>query len=247
MLKRRVDYNQISQVYDEVRQADVDLLNRFLQEVRFGPMLRVLDVGCGTGNHAHALQKLTQAQVYGLEPAEGMLDKARQKNQAVTWRLGSAEAIPFEANTFDFIYMIDVIHHVPDIRLMFAEIYRVLNIGGKVCIVTQSHRQITQRPIARFFPGTIAVDWERYPDIDRIIAAATGAKLALIKTEVIESEEVELGAEFLELVRKKGYSMLHLVGADEYERGLQALEKALQKGQLKVRSAGTTLVWVTKA
>lgn len=246
MLKRRVDYNQISHIYDEVRQADVDLLNRFLQEVKFRPMLRVLDIGCGTGNHAHALQKLTRVQVYGLEPAEGMLSKARQKNQAVTWRLGSAEAIPFEANTFDFIYMTDVIHHVPDIRQMFAEIYRVLNIGGKACVVTQSHQQIARRPIARFFPGTIAVDWSRYPDIDRIIAAATGAKMTLVKTEIIESKELELGAEFLELVRKKGYSMLHLVGADEYERGLQVLEIALQKGKLKVQSAGTTLVWVTK-
>jgi len=46
----KVNYNEISQVYDDVRQADIELINSFLQELAIDRKTRVLDIGCGTGN-----------------------------------------------------------------------------------------------------------------------------------------------------------------------------------------------------
>jgi SAM-dependent methyltransferase len=186
-------------------------------------------------------------QVYGVEPSEGMIDKARQKNSQVIFKQAAADDIPFETDLFDFVYMTDVIHHIPDIRKMFAEIRRILKPQGKVCIGTQSHKQIEARPIAQFFPGTVRVDKERYPDIDQVIAAAQFGGLVYLKQEILfERETVELGAGFLELVRKKGYSMLHLLPEQEYRTGLAKLDTALQNGSLQARAAGETLVWFTK-
>ena len=74
---------------------------------------------------------------------------------------------------------------------MFAEIYRVLQPRGKVCIVIQSHQQINDRPVVQFFPGTARVDKERYPDIREIISAAAQNQLACLKQEILfEGEEV---------------------------------------------------------
>ena len=57
---------------------------------------------------------------------------------------------------------------------------------------------------------------------------------------------MELDQEYLELVKKKGYSMLHLITEQEYRAGLEDLEKALQKGPIQARAAGETLIWFTK-
>lgn len=245
-----VNYNEISKIYDEVREGDVILINHFLQELPPDDLLRVLDIGCGTGNYTDLFQKVTQAkhyQVYGIEPSEGMIGKARKKNSQVIFQQATAENIPAEDDFFDLVYMTDVIHHIPDIRKMFSEIYRILKPQGKVCIVTQSHRQIERRPIAQFFPGTLRVDQERYPDIEEVIAAAQFGGLVYLKQEVLfEQEAIELGADYLELVRKKGYSMLHLLTEQEYQTGLAKLERTLQNGPLQAKAAGETLVWFRK-
>jgi ubiquinone/menaquinone biosynthesis C-methylase UbiE len=245
-----VNYNEISKIYDDVREGDVILINHFLQELPSDDGLTILDIGCGTGNYTDLFQRVTLAkhyQVYGIEPSEGMIAKARQKNSQVTFKQATAEDLPFEDDLFDFIYMTDVIHHIPDIRKMFSEIRRVLKRRGKVCIGTQSHKQIEARPIAQFFPGTVRVDKERYPDIAEVIAAAQFAGLAYRKQEILfEGEVVELGAGFLELARKKGYSMLHLLTEQEYQDGLANLQSTLQNGPIQTRAAGETLVWFVK-
>lgn len=243
----RVDYNEISRVYDDVRRADIELINAFLQEVDIHASMNILDLGCGTGNNTDLLRNITQANVCGIDPSEGMLSKARQKNQTIIFKRGEAERIPFEDEYFDFVYMTDVIHHVRDIRQMFSEICRVLKKNGKVCIVTQSHRQIENRPIVQFFPSTAIVDKERYPDIPGILAAAAEESLKWIKSTVLsENEEFEIDASYLELVRKKGYSMLHLISDEEYNHGLMNLEKRLKDGNIKSKLSGTTLVWLIK-
>jgi ubiquinone/menaquinone biosynthesis C-methylase UbiE len=242
-----VNYNKISKVYDDVREGDVELINRFLQEIQSIDTFNALDIGCGTGNYTNLFQKLTQARVYGIDPSEGMLSKARRKNGRILFQQGSAEDIPFEDNFFDFIFMTDVIHHVGDIGKMFAEINRVLESRGKVCIVTQSHKQIEARPIVRYFPDTARVDKSRYPDIDEIVAAAHDRYFRCLKQEILfENNAIELGPDYLALVRKKGYSMLHLISEHEYRVGLKALENALKKGPVKSKMAGETLVWFKK-
>ena len=245
-----VNYDEISKIYDDVREGDLVLINHFLQELPPDDGLKILDIGCGTGNYTDLFQKATQTkhyQVYGIEPSEGMIGKARQKNSHIIFQQATAEDIPSEDHFFDFVFMTDVIHHIPDIDKMFFEIHRILKPHGKVCIVTQSHQQIEARPIVQFFPGTVRVDQERYPDIPEIIAAAQLGGLTHLKQEVLfKGEAVELGADTLELVRKKGYSMLHLLTEAEYQMGLSKLENALQNGPIQARAAGETLIWFTK-
>ncbi len=246
MSAQAINYDEISKIYDDVRAGDVALINHFLEELAPAPC--ILDIGCGTGNYTDLFERVTRAQgarVCAIEPSAGMLAKARQKNQRIDFRQSSAEQIPFADANFDFIYMTDVIHHVPDIEAMFREIRRVLKPDGKVCIVTQSHRQIERRPVVQFFPGTARVDKARYPDIDVIRASAEGCGLAWLKEAVLfEDEPVELGSGFLQLARSKGYSMFHLLSEEEYQAGMQQLEAALVNGPLQARAAGETGLWL---
>ena len=124
----------------------------------------------------------------------------------------------------------------------------MLKPGSWTCIVTQSHQQIAARPIAQFFPGTVVADQQRYPDIPAIIQAGQQAGLAFAGTDLLGvGDAILLGQPFLELVGKKGYSMLHLISQEEYARGLQALEQRLQAGPFKAKAVGASLVWFVKA
>lgn len=242
-----LNYDQISTTYDNVRQADFDLVTYLAREAKVTAKSFVLDIGCGTGNYADLLQRLTLARVFGAEPSEGMLTKARQKNPNLVIHQADAEHLPFEANTFDFIYMTDVIHHIPHIDIMFAEVYRVLKPEGKVCIVTQSHSQIDKRPITRFFPATAFVDKARYPDIPQIVSAATDQSLRFLKSEAQnEGNPMILDEAFLTLVKTKGYSMLRLISDHDYQVGLEHLECQLEQCSIQAAQAGDTLVWFQK-
>lgn len=245
-MPRQIDYNAISRVYDQVRGAEADLIHRLLLEIEGLPAPQVLDIGCGTGTYAHALQQLIEGQVVGVDPSHGMLAQARQKDGRVSFRTGDAGRLPCPDAVFDLAYMTDVIHHVPDLAAFCAEAHRVLKPGGKLCIITQSHAQIAARPIARFFPGTVAVDQVRYPDIAAIVAAAARQGLALLDVESFGADADVLDQRFLALVRAKGYSMLHLLDDAAYAEGLAQLEAALAQGELMVRRAGQTLVRLQK-
>ncbi len=239
----KINYNEICKIYDDVRDADIELINRFLGEVEVNKNTRVLDIGCGTGNYTSLFQKVTGASVFGIDPSQGMLEKAEKKNSHIVFLLGDAAAIPHPDHFFDFVYMTDVIHHVPDLDRMFKEIGRVLKKGGKLCIVTQSHQQIENRPTSHFFPGTAIADKARYPEIETINLAAIRNGFTPMKVDTLEEGKIELGNDYLSLVENKGYSMFHLISEEEYSLGLRKLKQELSVGSLFMPAGGTSLVW----
>jgi len=240
-----VNYDAISTIYDDVRRADLELIQHFISKLEITPTTKLLDIGCGTGNYLDLFQRVSQGVFYGLEPSIGMGLKASHKTKPLTICAGHATHIPFCDNYFDFIYMTDVIHHINNYQHLFTELFRVIKSTGKVCIVTQSHRQIEKRPIAKFFPATITVDQARYPKIDDITQIAN--RFVPLGIDVIhEGIPITLGNDFLELVRKKGYSMLHLISDVAYAKGLKQLEDTLQYSDVDAKQAGITLVWLQK-
>jgi ubiquinone/menaquinone biosynthesis C-methylase UbiE len=87
-----------------VRNENINTINRFLEFQSFSEEKNVLDFGCGTGNFACAVKRITNANLYGVEPADEMRQKAIYKNKDVIFEKGYHEKIPFVDNFFDFIY-----------------------------------------------------------------------------------------------------------------------------------------------
>ena len=242
-----INYNEISEKYDEVREADLELIRKFQKEIDFNKNINILDFGCGTGNYTNLLQEFTKANVYGVEPSAGMRQKALAKNEDLIIKAGDHEHIPFDGNFFDFLYMTDVIHHVPDLNQMFKEFIRVLKNEGLVCIETESHQQIDERFYVKYFPGTAEVDKNRYPSLDEIVQTAADNGFSFVKNELIGGmTKRRVDQAFLKLVENKGYSMFHLISEEEYQRGLKQLKKDLNDGPFAVPSSGGTLVWLKK-
>ena len=110
-----------------------------------GPGDRVLDMGCGGGRHAFALYR-RGAHVTALDtdPAElkdvaGMFAAMAEQGEAPAGATasavrGTAYALPFAADTFDYVVCAEVLEHLPQDSRAMAELTRVLKPGGLMAV-----------------------------------------------------------------------------------------------------------------
>lgn len=78
---------------------------------------RVLDIGCGSGRFIKYLVDRNRVRsIVGADPSHAIYaaDKLIGKNEKVSLIKASANALPFEKESFDFVYCIGVLHHIPD-------------------------------------------------------------------------------------------------------------------------------------
>jgi ubiquinone/menaquinone biosynthesis C-methylase UbiE len=240
---KSIDYDKVSKIYDNVRVGNPEMVHQILQGVSLDRDSLVLDVGCGTGNNTLLFAETTNAQVTGLDISYGMLEKAREKSKQVPLVQAPADNLSFTNETFQFVFMTEVIHHLPNPHSSINDIHRVLKKEGSLCIVTQSHNQIDGRMTSRFFPASARVDKERYPDTDVIEEFMLNSGFNRVSLNEYQFRPTQLGEEYLNTARNRGYSMLHKISQEEYERGLQALEIAFARGEKLTYSAGYSFVW----
>jgi SAM-dependent methyltransferase len=108
-------------------------------EIREGET--VLDLGSGGGVDVFRASKLVgeNGKVIGLDATPEMIFRARETAKKhgyrnVEFRLGEIEHMPIESNSMDLVISNCVLNLVPDKRLGFNEIYRVLRPGGRISI-----------------------------------------------------------------------------------------------------------------
>ena len=102
---------------------------------------RVLDLGCGAGTDSLVAAQMVGADghVTGIDMTVAMLVKARSAAAEmgatnVEFVEAEAERLPFADESFDVVISNGVIDLVPDKDTVFAEIFRVLNPGGRIQI-----------------------------------------------------------------------------------------------------------------
>ena len=99
----------------------------------------VLDVGCGTGRllrQAHTYWP--EAQLIGVDPANGMIEMAKRLTPNATFFTGMAEALPLQDASVDLALSTISFHHWQDQAAGIREIARVLRPGGYFLLVDLS-------------------------------------------------------------------------------------------------------------
>ncbi|MFW9850888.1 MAG: class I SAM-dependent methyltransferase [Candidatus Thorarchaeota archaeon] len=243
MSGKSIDYDHVSAIYDSVRTGDPEMVHQLLTRIDSDREMQVLDVGCGTANNTLLFAKASNMSVTGLDLSLGMLYEASKKASEISFVQAPADRIPFCDSSFGFVFMTEVIHHLPNVSLAISEIYRILADQGSTCIVTQSHPQIASRMTSRFFPATVAIDQARYPSISLLEQYMKHVGFSRVEPHSYSFAPVRLGADYLHSVEQRGFSMLHKITDEEYEQGLRALRIAMTDGQTLDYSAGYTFVW----
>lgn len=119
-------------------QAEIDTATARLDELEvYGRRGRALDFGCGVGRLTQALA-VHFKRVDGVDVSPQMVDRARSHNQhpgRVEYHL-NGKRIPFRAGTFDFVYTMIVLQHMPrGLQEGYVkEFFRVLKPGGVAMI-----------------------------------------------------------------------------------------------------------------
>jgi ubiquinone/menaquinone biosynthesis C-methylase UbiE len=90
----------------------------------------VLDVCCGPGHLAGALAQ-SGASVVGLDFATPMVVKARENYPRLNFHQGDAEALPFDARTFDHVVCAFGVMHLSNADAAISEAFRVLRPTGR--------------------------------------------------------------------------------------------------------------------
>jgi len=236
------DYDALAADYARHRRTHPGVLERLADGLAFTS--RVLDVGCGTGNYTVALETAVGCECWGVDPSKEMMAAARSRAASGRFKAGGAERLAFPAGFFDRVFSVDVIHHVEDRAACYREAFRVLSAGGLVCTVTDSEEIIRQRePLSTHFPETIEVELGRYPRIDELRWLMRKAGFRELREEVVAFRHALTD---LQRYRAKAFSVLHLIPAEAFERGMRRLETELAERGSVPWSARYLLLWGRK-
>jgi len=97
---------------------------------------QVLEVGSGRGGGSYFLKAyLNAASVVGvdLSPQAVKVSSRTYTLEALAFRCGNAEALPFQSSSFDVVVNVESSHCYPDCSRFFHEVHRVLRPGGWFC------------------------------------------------------------------------------------------------------------------
>jgi SAM-dependent methyltransferase len=106
-------------------------------------------VGCGTGWYARALEDLGHV-VTGLDRAPGQVRQLLERRVEGTGAIADARALPCAGGAFDFVYSVNVIHHLPGRAAQaeaLAEVRRALRPDGLFFL----HEINVVNPLHRFY------------------------------------------------------------------------------------------------
>lgn len=100
---------------------------------------KMLVVGCGNGREAHALANALHCDVTGIDLRDTFDPEAAA---GVRLQRADATAMPFDTDTFDFVYSYHVLEHIPRYRDALSEMNRVLKKGGGLWIGTPNRSRL---------------------------------------------------------------------------------------------------------
>jgi len=237
----RTDYETIAPSYDEDRKHwdippdDV---------IASGTVRDVLDVGCGTGLWLTAQRSHfpdAPLRWTGLDPSSGMLGVARRKAPGLYLVNALAEAVPFAAEVFDYVYSSFVYHHFTDKDAAFDEITRVLRPGGTLRIRNIDPENMEGWWVYRYFPKTRDLDTLRFWTTDALRDALQHRGFD-VHVAVAPETTSSPAADIVEEAARRVVSQLAILDDGAYRDGLAELRSVQEP--IETQWAGLTLTAV---
>jgi ubiquinone/menaquinone biosynthesis C-methylase UbiE len=168
------DYNDIKKYYDDYgtwydKERNNTYYYSLINDIETGVVReyvtdkKTLEIGCGTGIILSQVSKFTQ-ESWGIDLSSGMLEAAKKKNLHV--KEANAVNIPFDDEEFDVVYSFKVLAHIPNIKEVIAEIYRVLHPNG--IAILEFYNPISFKALTNQIAGATDKVYIRYDSLSDI-------------------------------------------------------------------------------
>lgn len=238
----KVKYDIIGTDYNLTRRADKYLTKQLLHHLKPIKGGKYVDIGCGTGNYTNKLQK-KGFQCIGIDPSKEMLAKAKLKNNAIDWKIGTAENIELPDNFVDGIIGSLTIHHWTNLNSAFSELARILKPHGRLVIFTATPEQMKGYWLQHYFPKMLSDSIRQMPTLENIKTAMKANGFELLQTEKyvvrpdLEDRFLYCGKQnpevYFDAQTRHGISSFsNLAHRTEVEHGLSALRNDIDTGKI---------------
>ena len=90
-----------------------------------------LDVGCGSGRWSRYISKKVKF-IEAVDPSDAIAKASifNKDIENIRWTQASVDNIPFVDNSFDFVFSLGVLHHIPDTQQALTDAVKKLKPGG---------------------------------------------------------------------------------------------------------------------
>ncbi|MGH9580024.1 MAG: methyltransferase domain-containing protein [Terriglobales bacterium] len=121
--------------YERFRQERSQPFYDLLALVRPRPGMRVVDLGCGTGDLTRVLHdKLEARETLGLDSSAAMLARAAPlAGHGLRFEPGDIQSFPVR-RCFDLAFSNSALHWIPDHATLFARLIAALDAGGQLAV-----------------------------------------------------------------------------------------------------------------
>lgn len=144
----RMNADEESQYLTNMREP---VVHSAIQALQLPPGSKGLDIGCGIGSHTLLLAEavLPEGHVTGLDLSPAQLEHARKAakksdlSKQVFFREGDMNNLPFDDDTFDWVWSMDCVGYAPAEPLpLIRELVRVVKPGGSIAILAWTSQQL---------------------------------------------------------------------------------------------------------
>lgn len=108
------------------------IVSSLLQTLPLPAAARILDLGCGTGGNLPMLSRFGSVTAVELDEQAAQLARARDVAPVLRGKL--PDTLPFAAQSFELITMLDVLEHIDDDAATLQAVQRLLVPGGHLLL-----------------------------------------------------------------------------------------------------------------
>ena len=122
----------------------------------------ICDVGCGKGRYLkNLIADFPDYEYYAMDLSERVMqgiDYVKEK------RVGYLTRIPYDDESFDFVYVCEAFKHAIHLESAFKELYRIVRKGGKLAIIDKPIEKLGQMEIDEWEQWISDADIRKYTD-----------------------------------------------------------------------------------